>query len=103
MSILLVLEGNQHGSILCVCSNCCENLPLCLTTLLLQRLMPHTRSLPQTHHGRPSQNPHPLFHIMEAPFNVQVLVDKNECGDEAALAELGPGALLSVSQVAGRG
>ena len=34
---------------------------------------------------------------------VQVLVDKNGCADEAAIAELGPGSLLSVSQVAGRG
>lgn len=34
---------------------------------------------------------------------MQVLVDKNGCADEAALAELGPGSLLSVSQVAGRG
>lgn len=50
--------------------------------------------------------PRPLCHTTQAPcynLDMQVLVDKNGCDDEAALAELGPGALLSVSQVAGRG
>ena len=34
---------------------------------------------------------------------MQVLVDKKGCADEAVLSDLGPGALLSISQVAGRG
>lgn len=41
--------------------------------------------------------------MMAVMCMMQVLVDKNGCADEATLAELGPGSLLSVSQVAGRG
>ncbi|KAL3136385.1 hypothetical protein ABBQ38_005642 [Trebouxia sp. C0009 RCD-2024] len=63
----------------------------------------------------PTQTAKRLFAIASSPYDsrrdssmldasmIEVLVDKNGCADEATLAELGPGSLLSVSQVAGRG
>jgi len=56
--------------------------------------------LPARHACRLYRRPGPRPHLARAP---QVLVDRRGCADDRQMAELGPGALLQVSGVVGRG